>query len=420
MRKFNTIFLITILLGNLKANAKEYTYESLLTLARKNSISSEIAKTRVIELEAEIEKTQSDYFPKIRAVIGNERRDSRSEPEINKNNFVGELRVDYNLYRFGGTSDKIDSLRTLRNEEIKIADFTQKNLERSLKKEYFEALYYKHELSILEEELKFNKTLKKQVNLRKKQGLVGDADVLEIDMRDATLKDKILQIEEHYQHSLDSIRKLTFISHEEEIKLKGDIPHEHFDVKIDELVEAAYKKNLELSNTLSKVESINFELNSSKTKRLPEINLMGRYGKMRIDEQYTNNESLEGLVGVYVDIPLFDGGEKSSQTKILKSRLAREKLKATKSKKNLHIDVLHRFEKMQNIHKQVDLAEINVKNSKNYFNNVLKEYKRGVKNSLDLVSARDRLMNFKKDLIAAKRNFLVAKIDLEEVVGVSF
>ncbi|MDA8793060.1 TolC family protein [Bacteriovoracaceae bacterium] len=400
--------------------AKQYTYESLLNLAKKNSINQEIYKTKVIEIDGRIDHEKSSYYPKLKAIIGSEKIDSGSEPDINESNFVGEIRLDYNLYRFGGTKDKINSLNALKSEQIKVSEFENKNLERKLEKEYLEGLYFNNYLQILISERKFNSQLKKQVSLKRRQGLVGEADVLEIDMREATLKDKILQNEEHFQHTLDNIRKLTFLTHEENIEISGELPHEHFDVKIDELVQAAYKKNLELNRLFSRIDSINYELNAKKSDRLPEVNLRARYGKMRIDERYTSNESLEGLVGIYVDIPLFDGGMVSSQNKVLISQLAREKLTLTKSKKNLKIDVLHHYEKMQNVHKQVDLAEANVSNGEKYFKNVLSEYKRGVKNSIDLVSARDRLMNFKFDLISAKRNFLFAKINLEEVVGVSF
>lgn len=410
------LFLITIKI----AFSKEYSFKNLLELAKKNSIQTEIEKTKLIEIDAKIDASRSDYYPKLKAVIGSERRDSRSEPEISQDNFVGELRLEYKLYRFGETNNKVDSLKALKMEQVNIANFKLKGIERNLKKAFYQALFFKTYLDILKEELNFNKTLKKQVTIKKNQGLVGKADVLEIDMRDATLKDKTLQTEEHYTHLLDSIRKITFLSHDDPIQLKGTIPHEHFDVKIEELVKAAEKKNLEINRTINKVESLNHQLNAVQTQRLPEVKLMGRYGKMRIDEQYTINESMEGLVGVYVEIPLFDGGQRSSESKIVKSRLAREKLSLTQNKKSLEIDVLHHFEKMQNIHKQVDLAEENVKNSSVYFKNVLSEYKRGVKNSLDLVSARDRMMNFKKDLNAAKRDFIIAKINLEEVVGVSF
>ncbi len=413
----------TIILGmafiNLSLNsyAKEYDLNSLLDLTTQNNIDGKIARTKVEEVEAEIENAKSEYYPTITGVIGSEARNSATDSSINTTNTVGELRIDYNLYKFGGTTNRVSSLKSLKKEEEKIVNFTETNIKRQLKKEYYEALSFREVIDILKEEINFNKTLKKQVKLKKDQGLVGAADILEIDMRDATLTNELLKLEEEFQHSLDNIRRITYIPHNEEILLKGNIPHDHFHVNEEKLVSEAMNKNLELSRTQIKVESLNFELNSSKTQKLPEINLSGRYGKMRIDEQYSNDDRSEGLIGVYIEIPLFNGGEKNSQVRKLRSKLAREKLNRDKRQNHLKIDVIHRFERMETIHKQADLAERNVANGKNYFKNVLNEYKRGIKNSIDLVSARDRLADFKKDLIEYRKEYLFAILDLETITN---
>tara|TARA_Y100000768_G_scaffold386975_1_gene376795 strand:- start:5896 stop:7101 length:1206 start_codon:yes stop_codon:yes gene_type:complete len=399
--------------------AKVYKFDELMEMAKKNNILGEINKAKVLELDAQIKNTNSEFYPKINAVFGGEKVDSQSEPEISNNNFVAELRLKYNLYSFGATANKIDALKSLRSEQVKISSYSEAYLRRELKKQYYQALYYKKVLDIIEDELKFNKTLRSQVKRRFNQGLVGNADVLEISMRDATLKDKKLQFQEMFQHTKDNIRKLTLIDHDTVIELVDEIKHEHFHVDIKELIKAAEKQNLDISRSNNRVRSLNFKLAEAKSRSLPKVYLAGRYGKMRYDEKYTE-DSLEGLVGVYVDIPLFDGGAKTAKVSSEKAKLVQEKLNLTKLNKALEIDVLHHNEKMENIHRQVDLAEENVKSAKKYFNNVMSEYKRGVKNSLDLVSARDRLMNFEKDLILAKKEFLFAKLDLEEVSGVKF
>ena len=91
--------------------AKSYGFDDLLGLAKKNSIDAEIAKTRALELESEIQKIKAGYYPNLKAVIGSEKRDARSEPDVNKSNFVAELRVEQSIFKFGATSKKISALR---------------------------------------------------------------------------------------------------------------------------------------------------------------------------------------------------------------------------------------------------------------------------------------------------------------------
>ncbi len=418
MNNLTLLFIVFISFSELTI-AKEYTLKDLISIAQEKGIDSEIQKAKVLEIEAQIDQSKSDYYPKFSGTIGAERVESRSEPQINDDNFVAELNLDYNLYKFGGTSDRVKALKTLKAEQIKSANYSNKKIEIQIKREFYEALYIREILEMTKSELKYNATLKKQVKNRKSAGLVGNADVLEIEMREATLKNKVIELEEELKHAKDRIRKLTFLSHGQEIILKGEIQHEHFDAKEHELVEAAMLKNRELAQNKAKLTSLKYELDSSKMARLPELNIRGQYGKLKAYQRLTS-DSVEGVIGIYVDIPLFDGGTKSSGVELYKARLAQQQMLVKKNSLELEINVAHSYEKMMSIHKQVDLGEINVKRSEVYFKNVLSEYRRGVKNSIDLVSARDRLINFKDELILHKMKFLVAKANLEEVTGASF
>ena len=161
------------------------------------------------------------------------------------------------------------------------------------------------------------------------------------------------------------------------------------------------------------------ELDASFYERLPSLKLTGRFGNMRIDETYTSNQSSEGLIGIYFEMPLFDGGKKSANQQLTKTKFQKSKQALIKTKHHLEIDLAHKFEKFQNIHKLLDLSEKNVSHAKKYFSNVLEEYKRGVKNSLDLVSARDRLYQFQIDVINYKKQYQIAKLDIEKLTSLN-
>jgi outer membrane protein TolC len=399
--------------------AREYSLEELIQISNQKSVSKEIEKTKILEIDAELGKQKADYYPKIKAVVGAEKRESTSEPGINDDHFMAEIRVDYNIFNFGNTGKKINALKSMKAEQVRFANYSNRGNEIDLKKEFYKGLYYKEALETLKKEIEFNQTLKKQVTYKEKQGLVGNADILEIEMREATLKSKVIEYTEHLRQVHDNIKKMTFLSYKEKVLLKGKLQHKPIDVKLQDLLEASRNFNRDLKLSEARMKSLEFELASAKTKGLPKINLRGQYGKLSLDEQNTN-DSFEGMFGVYIDIPLFDGGVYRSDLRLQRSRLTRSKLILDKTRLDLEINVTHEYVKMLNIHKQVGLGKINVKNSEVYFKNVLTEYKNGVKNSMDLVSARDRLMNFKNELVKAKMNFLVAQANLERVSGISF
>lgn len=399
--------------------AKVYSFDELLELAHKNSIETEIVKTNLIETQAKIDQLRSSHFPQISATIGGEKIDIRSSDDFTSSNFVANLNVDYNLFQFGAVSKKIDALYGIKTSQQRFLNLSQREVYRKLKKIFTNGLHLKELHEILSNELKFNQDLKKQVNKRQIQGLVGKADVLEIDMRDATLKQKLLILSEELDHNKDLIRKIVLLPHDSPIELKGKIPHEHFSADPKELIQAAKKFNANYLKLISETKSQTLMLESSKFERLPQLNIRGTFGRPKFIDRLSN-ESNQNIIGLYLDIPIWDGGHRSAATQIEKAKLARKTLRSNKSSNDIVIEIIHRYEKMNNIHQQVDLAESNVKNGALYFSSVHEEYKKGVKNSIDLVSARDRLMNFKSELIIAKKDFIISKYELEEVAGVEF
>lgn len=412
-------FLLILNISFFSAYTKIYRMEDLINLAIQNNLQTRIEEAKLSEIKTKINREKSSYFPQLKGVIGTERRDSRSEPEINKNNFLAELRLDYDIYRFGETKNKIKSLETLYQFQDKFKKIKELEIKRLIKKEYYQYIYLREKLNLLKEEVIYNQDLRKKVTRKQKQGLVGKADGLEIEMREASLKLKILRFSEELKHTEDHIRRICYIDHDDAFQIQGQLPYEHFSFNFDDLTKAAKNSNSDSQRISARIEALNQKLAASKSKSLPNLRLAASYGLMRLDEQETDN-SLEGHIGLFLVIPIFDGGYNKSYRDEVKAQLVVKRLERNNFYNKLDIDLHHGYEALLNLQKQVDLAQLNIKHCKNYFNNVMQEYRRGIKNSLDLVSARDRLLNFRLDLLSAKKGYQLAKVKLEEVSGVSF
>lgn len=413
------IILTTIVVSFLSHETKSFTYKKLENEVLSKNTLIKVKKQEVLEVELKIKKERADLYPHINAVIGQEKLLAPNERQTENSKTVAEVRVDYELYQFGVTQKRIKALEETKKIKERSLAFIKDQLSRDLKRLYYSTLAIKKNLDLIEEEIKYNTKLKSQVSLKNKQGLVGAADKLEMDMREATLINTRIKLTEEYQHSLDRIRKISYISHDQEINLSGEIPHNHFDMNIEKLINSAKSNNIDLLNINTKMLALQNELDASFYERLPSLKLTSRFGNMRIDETYTSNQSSEGLIGIYFEMPLFDGGKRSANQQLTKTKLQKSKQAMIKTKHHLEIDLAHKFEKFQNIHKLLDLAEKNVSHAKKYFNNILGEYKRGIKNSLDLVSARDRLYQFQIDVINYKKEYQISKLDIERITSLN-
>jgi outer membrane protein len=413
MKKFSIIAFA--LFSCLPVKGEVLSLNELLSLFEKNSVQVKVENTKLLEVDYRIKEHEAIHRPKLKAIIGGERRQVPSEENLDKSNFVGQLQLDYNLFSFGRHSKQIQAMKSERKQRSKITAFKIRSLKLALESYYYHALFFKNQMQLLKQEISFNKVLKKQVERRRKQGLVSNVDILEVNMRDASLKKKMLQNEEDYEHTIDLIRKLIFAPHEFKVDVAGKIPHKHYQTSEKALLESMKKKNVALASAFNQLEVSDFKMRSASAARLPQINFKGRVGKMRLDDQFSTDK-MQGLVGLYIDVPLFDG-KLSSQHSVSKAIYERRKLKLEEVKNRTGIDLIHSYEKLTNFHEQVDLAERNVKNANLYFKSVSAEYNRGVKNSIDLVSARDKLATFREDLLTAKRDYILTKIKLEKISG---
>ncbi len=411
-------FLLILIMNTSWANSDNFMSLFNKALTKDPLIQQE--KLSLLEIKYQIKKAKAEYYPKIKAIIGKEKRIAPKERSIELQKTVSELRLDYNLYQFGADQKKIQALEQKIHYKKQLIKYAQDELKRKLEKAYLKAITHKKHLDLIKKELRYNQYMAKQVAKKEHQGLVGKSDAMEIQMRQATFDNTLLKINQDYQHALNQIRKLAFIPTHQKVKLDDDISHRQLKVSKKELLKASQLKNMNLSNLHSQILTSEHELNASFLKRMPTLKLKARYGNMKIDDTYTTNNTQEGLVGVYLEIPLFDAGKEKAQEDIKEIHHKKIQLKLKKAEHNLEIDIIYNYEKLQNAHKLYELAQINLANAQRYFKKVLAEYQRGIKSSLDLVSARDRLYQFELNLIKYNEDYQSLKIKLEQLSGLTF
>lgn len=400
----------------MNAYSKNYAFIDLLALAESKNVSKKIFETEAFKVDAEIGRIKSSQLPNLSITVGGEKINTFSNEELDENYLTAEFVVNYNLLGVYKNKNAIDSKKQYRKRFDLLANYSTRALFRQLKKEYVVALANQKLLKLTRRELLENEKIKKRVMTKFSQGLVGKADVLDVEMRKATLEHQLLSLQEKLDHSLDDIRKTTYLPHSQKIVLKDVISHHHIKYNLREFQKSSIEKNIDLKLQSSKLEELNYRLQQSKRAYLPDVNLRANYGKVKYIDRL-NNDSIQGVIGVYLEMPIYDGGKRNADKRIVNSEILSSKIKNTNTKKNLEIEVVHKFEKMENIHKQVDLAEKNLQRAKVFYSSVFNEYKRGVKNSLDLISARDRVQSFEIDIINSTKEFEIAKLELEEISG---
>ena len=122
-------------------------------------------------------------------------------------------------------------------------------------------------------------------------------------------------------------------------------------------------------------------------------------------------------VGGRISLRLFDGGAERAE-----SRASRLEAEGTERRLSQHLsDLKARVriieEDLKHDHELVHFAEERIELARRYLSSTLDEYDRGVKNSPDVLSAAQRLLNYRRQLSERTRDYMLTKTGLLQEHG---
>lgn len=354
----------------------------------------------------------SEFYPSFNAV-GGWAQNKTDELSTDQKGYVGYIEGRYSL--FNGLKDH--SILNQKEIDLKLARAELESKKRELRLSLIETVSDMigiHKLQvILEEEYKITQTQKQMAAKKVSAGLTGSVDNLEFDLRESEIQIEKNQADELHREA-----------HQKLIKLFGeDITDAELDrldfSSLDELVKLTkqfnIKNNIEYQKTELALLKGQYEKSEIRSEFLPKLDFTFNAGRLTPSEN-TPMQFNEYKYGLALTFPLFSGFNTYYKTKSANSQiLAAEKNKIQKS-----IDMTSDFNilnskivKLSELYKINDLKYIK---SQKYFDLTLAEYKRGVKNSPDLVGATERLFLSKKKKYEILKELEILKVKLENLL----
>lgn len=401
-------FVVLILFLSLQANALVGIQNLETELYTKSSELSSLQK-QVESREAIYSSGYSGFLPTLNAVAGWQQNTVDSEPTPEKGN-VGYLEAQYNL--FNGFRDK--STLNQRNTELTAAKTELALKQRELKISLVELLseiIQLHKLQdILEEEYK---TLKIQLQMAQKKeaaGLTGSVDRLEFSVRESELDIERNQIGQSHNELHEKLTKLigSDVSDEQLHKIEFQT--------IDELSkipgEFDHLKNLDYKFAKSTYDRASNEVTEARSDFMPKLDLTAALGRLTPSE-VTPVQYNESKYGIILTIPLFSGLNTYYKTKAAKLNAAATEKNLDQVTKNVAAEFKILKNKIDELLKLYKINELKLTTSQKYFDLTLGEYRRGIKNSPDLVGATERLFGTKRRQFEILKELEILKVRIE-------
>lgn len=388
------------------ADAKKYAVENnaqVLSLRRE-----------VEEARAAVSRLSAPFYPVLGVAGG---VDSDIAPNEKKTVAVGYAYLNYTAFSgFADVSRRRAAALEVEKAEIKLrrAEFrVGLDVERQFNLHHFKKLA----VDLKKEALKTNENHKRAARQKKSAGLASDADLMEFDMREAILLSDIASLEQDILESRVNLKLLLGESLGTAIDPAGSFEHIHLKGSLDDFMALAKKENEAVLVAGREVSQAEAEAKVAGARWFPSVELTGQYGYL--DLLYRpKDDSASFRGGALLKFDLFQGfsvvsGQREAQAKRLKAEalLTQQTLSAV-----AQTEITYR--KARATESRVHLEEKNRDRAKLYYEAILSEYKRGMKNSVDMRVGADTLVDATLRAETFKYELIVQKLELERILGV--
>lgn len=382
------------------------TLSSLLLIQKAKAV--EENNLELYRLQSQLERisfeqkiSRSSFLPELSLSggLGSEKLIDNA-PETERGPFVF-LEGKLNLYRGGRDQNSIQETRlkiVQTNQELEIK-------KRALSRESFgllsEIAWLKKDNALIEEELKISKTQQFMARKKVDAGLTTSVDLLDFDLKNQNLENEreknLLKIENHEKDLLALFgNKLTLADIEK-------LTQEEITATSPELAQA--KSALELSQ---------LEKSSARAEYLPSIDLSAKWGQITPQEKFLA-PNREHQMALTLTIPLFSGFSTDARIQqaitmtSLNERVLRQTEIDLKNKKSAELRKINLSKKI------LASLEHSLGQALKYRDLTIGEYKRGIKNSPDVIAASDKKLEIERKIIENQHELNVSQYTYNQI-----
>lgn len=327
-------------------------------------------------------------------------------------------KAEWNLYRGG----KDAAERAKQGVEQRLAQSrlsqAKAKIAREVARAYYEMAFLLESISIKEKALALNQEQTKLAVVKKSAGFTSEADVIEFDLREATIQSDIKELRYELEGKSKELSVLLGRSDStsRELAVKGHLQRSAQKPNKNMLVQKLSDLNPEIVEAKASLESSKEARAVARSGLLPKLDLHAKYGKLA-NEERVFSESNSYSVGVTLNIPLFSGFSSINDVSAATAEVAKADFQVTKHVLSAKAEAETLFSRLETILERSDLEEKTLSRSEQYYKITLGEYRRGIKNSPDMVGASERLLNSNIRNLEFRRDYQITLLGLLALVG---
>lgn len=279
-------------------------------------------------------------------------------------------------------------------------------------------LFKKTQISLAERALSRNGDHQSLVKRSRALGAVSDADVMEFQLKEASLKSSMVALRQELEDARSNLKRLLGEQVGAAIEPVGLLQQQRVKGELKAYLDRIPRDTSAVRDAAKAVEIARLEREVASGRGLPTLDFETRAGLLEGADRIDGAKPQASFL-LLAKWDIYQGGEVVAEER----ELAASALKAEAELKDAINQAIRKvevgFRTMKALEQRADLEQNNVRFATRYYEAVVGEYKRGFKNSADLSEASAQLQESEERRVELDHASIEQRIAVEEALGSS-
>ncbi len=289
-------------------------------------------------------------------------------------------------------------------------------LEKTITGQFFDVYLAQLNLDIAREELTNTTKNFDIVKNKVEAGLLAREELYQAELNFANAQLSVQDNELSLANSEETFKREVGMNLDEEIQLITDLEAKPVVIDLEKAIDLALESRMELRQREIEIEKSFFDLERTKSQNEFRADLQLTLGIFGDNENFsqvygmpTNNPS----VGLTVNIPLYDWGEREARLDAQKVTLKSQRLDLSEERKQIQMDIRRSYRSVQAQMPRIEIARKSVENAERTYEINVERYVNGDLSGIDLNQFQTQLSGKKIDYALALINYKSQLLDLK-------
>jgi outer membrane protein len=315
---------------------------------------------------------------------------------------------------------KMEQLRTQVSQADKQLHLTLQNLMLRTAQSYFDTLIAQDKLDLIRAQ---KAAILSQLDQAKTNFEVGSATIT--DSNEAQARFDLIVAQEIAAQNAFEIAKRSLQAIIGEMphplaKVRADLKPNALKQPLDEWLKVAADSNLSIQIQQDVATLSNQEIERNQAAHLPTVDAVASYAQTSANGSNLGfgSDINTGTIGVELNLPLYQGGATSSRVRqaVLNKQKALDDVEL--ARRQTELDTQTAYLNLNSSIAQVNAYQQALISSQSQLDSTQTGYEAGIRTSVDVLNAQQQLFSAKRDLLAARYEYLLNIIRLKAAVGV--